>query len=163
MLILALSATLESPTFKKSIFRNYVVLRNRGAIKLRSRGLGCMLNLRSQSNCVYHLPYFRYYALKFQLRKIDLVTWSTGHVISYFRLLTHFSLRIWWSNSKSKLFRIHRNKVWIQPMVNERVKKWKLSKQAAYRYYFATYKEIKKTKTNARTLSLRDLKNIKLL
>ena len=65
MLILASSVTLESPTFKKSTFRNYVILRNRDAIKLQSREVGHMLNPMSQFNCVYHLPYLRYYALKF--------------------------------------------------------------------------------------------------
>ena len=93
MLILALSATLESPTFKKSIFRN-IVVRNRGAIKLQSRELGYMLNPMSQSNCVYQLPYLRYYALKFQFRKIDFSQKSTGHVTSIFQFLTHLSWRI---------------------------------------------------------------------
>ena len=65
MLILALSATLESPTFKKMTFRYYVTLRNRGVIKLQSRELDHMLNPMSQFNCFYHLPYLRYYALKF--------------------------------------------------------------------------------------------------
>ena len=69
MLICALSATLESPTFKKSAFCYYVILRNCGAIKIQSRELGNMLNLMSQSNYVYHLPYLRYYALKFQFVK----------------------------------------------------------------------------------------------
>ena len=55
MLKLALSATLESPIFKKSTFHNKVVLRYRGAIKLQSREQDYMLNPMSQSNCVYHL------------------------------------------------------------------------------------------------------------
>ena len=50
MLILALSATLESPKCKKSTFRNYVTLRNRGVMKLQSRELGHMLNPMTQSN-----------------------------------------------------------------------------------------------------------------
>ena len=80
MLIFGLSATLESPKFEKSTFRNYVILRNRGIIKLQSRELGHIPNPMSQSNCIYHLSYLRDYALKFQFRKIDfpenpLVTW----------------------------------------------------------------------------------------
>ena len=82
------------PRSKQYIFRNYVVLRNRGAIKLLSRELGYMLNLMSQSNYVYPLPYLRYYALKFQFRKIDFSQKYAGHVTSIFRFLTNFLLRI---------------------------------------------------------------------
>jgi len=47
MLILALSATLESPTFKKTTFRNNVTLRNRLVIKLSSSILWNMLHQMS--------------------------------------------------------------------------------------------------------------------
>ena len=56
----------------QSIFRNYVVLRNHGAIKRQSRELDYMLNPMSQSNFLYHLPYLPYYALKFQFRNFFL-------------------------------------------------------------------------------------------
>ena len=54
MLKLALSATLESPIFKKSTFHNKVVLRYRDAIKLQSREQDYMLNSMSHLR-IYHL------------------------------------------------------------------------------------------------------------
>ena len=65
MLILALSVFLESPTFKKSTFRNYVIFRHRGIIKLQWAEQGQILDLMSKSDCVDHLAYLRYYAIKF--------------------------------------------------------------------------------------------------
>ena len=65
---------LKSLDFEISILssdsQNYVILRNCGTIKLQSTEISSMLNLMSQSNCVYHLMYLRYYALKFQFHKI---------------------------------------------------------------------------------------------
>ena len=69
---------------KKSIFCNYVILRNRGAIKLQSKELGHMLNPMSQFDCVYHLPYWRYYALKFQFRKIVFIKYPPVTVPQFF-------------------------------------------------------------------------------
>ena len=75
---------------KKTTFRNYVILRNCGTIKLQPTELGYMLNLMSQSNCIYHLPYLSYYSLKFQFCKIDFSRKSADHVISFFWSLIRF-------------------------------------------------------------------------
>ena len=118
MLILALSATRESLTFKKTTFRNYVILRNCGTIKLQSSQFGSMLNLMSQSNSIYQLPYLRYYVLKFKFRKIEFlenppVTWP--HFF-YFWFVFYCESDDIIEISKFKFFRIHRNKVWNQPL-----------------------------------------------
>ena len=113
MLILALSATLELPKFKKSTFRNNVILRNRGIIKLQSRELGHISNPMSQSNCIYHLSYLRDYALKFQFRKIDFPENPLVTRPKFFDFLLIFYCECDGivEIPKFKLFRIHRNKV----------------------------------------------------
>ena len=113
MLILALSATLESPTFKKSTFCNNVILRNRGAIKLQSSEQGSMFNLMSQSNYIFHLPYLRYYLLNFQFVKSIFLKIRRSRDLIFSLFLIHFYcesdhlIEI----SIFKFFRIHRNKV----------------------------------------------------
>ena len=75
MLILALSATLESPTLKKSIFRNDLILRNYynlilrncGTIKLQSTELGYKLNLMSQPNYIFHVCHHKTQTIQISL------------------------------------------------------------------------------------------------
>ena len=90
MLIRALSATLQSPTFQKSTFCNNVILRYRGAIKLHSSEQNNMLNLMSMSYYVYHLLYLRYYVLKYQFVKSIFSQKFVGHVTSYFFISDSF-------------------------------------------------------------------------
>jgi len=57
----------------------------------------------SQSNCVYHLPYLCYYALKFQFRKIDFSSNIRRSRDLNFSISDLFLLRIWWSNRNCKI------------------------------------------------------------
>ena len=56
----------------------------------------------SQSNCVYHSPYLRYYASNFQFRKIEFLGKTAGRVTSIFWFLKK-------SKSRNSNFRTHQN------------------------------------------------------
>ena len=113
MLILALSASLELLKFKKSFFRNYVILRNRGIFKFQWAELSHEIRWASSiafiTQHIYVTMRSSFNFVKLIFLEIPLVTWP-----KFFDFWLIFNSK---SDDiveilKSKLFNIHRNKVW---------------------------------------------------